>query len=213
MLEERYSEQEFRGLGLFKRNKYVIIISAAIFFGSLFAGYLLSPIIDQIMSEALKQFKDNVNNGVIQLTTFSIFLNNFKIALSLYGFGLSFGFFTFLSLAYNGLFIGYAASQYDLGDFLIFTVPHGIFEISGIVIAGAAGFRLASTLFHIIGDIFKIKRDIPIKGQLGNILDSNYFEFTDSLKLFIIAAILLLIAAFIEANITLKLGNYIIGII
>jgi len=214
MLERRYPKHEYRGfLGLFKRNEYVIIASAAIFFGSLFAGYLLSPLIDHFMSEALRSFKDSISKGVIQLNTYSIFLNNIKIAFSLYGFGLSFGLFTFLMLAYNGIFIGYVASQYNLGDFIIFTVPHGIFEISGIIIAGAAGFRLASTLIHIIMDIFKIKRYVPIKEQLGDILDYNYYEFIDSLKLFLIAAILILIAAFIEANFTLTWGNYIRGIL
>jgi stage II sporulation protein M len=214
MLERRYSEHETKGfIGLFRRNEFVIIASAAIFFGSLIAGYFLAPLIDQIMSAALKSFKDSISKGEIQLNTLSIFLNNIKIAISLYGFGLSFGFFTILMLAYNGLFIGYVASQYNVGDFIIFTVPHGIFEISGIIIAGAAGFRLASTLIHVIKDIFKMERHVPIKEQLSDILDLNYFEFMDSLKLFLIAAVLILIAAFIEANFTLAWGNYIRGII
>jgi hypothetical protein len=54
---------------------------------------------------------------------------------------------------------------------------------------------------------------MPVVDQLKIILHANYFEFKDSLKLFLIAAVLILIGAFIEANFTLAWGNYIKGII
>jgi uncharacterized membrane protein SpoIIM required for sporulation len=219
MLERRsrrYGEDEdFHGVfgGLYKRNEMLLIISAAVFFGSLFLGYFLAGFLDQILAGTLRSFKDNISKGQIQLTTSSIFFNNIKIAFLLYGGGAIVGIVTIYMLAFNGLFIGYVASKYNIGDFIIFTIPHGVFELSGIVIAGAAGLRLASTVINIIRDILDIKRYIPIMSQLEHILNLNYFEFKDSLKLLIIAAILILIGAYIEANFTVAWGNYIKGVI
>ncbi|MGZ7048527.1 MAG: stage II sporulation protein M [Methanobacterium sp.] len=217
MLERRrYTDNnKFQGffMGLYKRNEFLLIISAAIFFGSLFAGYFLAGFVDQIMAGALKSFKDSISKGQIKLTTLSIFINNMKIAFFLYGGGIFVGITTLIMLAYNGLFIGYVASKFNIGDFLIYTIPHGIFELSGIVVAGAAGLRLASTVINILRDIFDIQRYMPVGEQLKSILDANYFEFKDSLKLFLIAAVLILIGAIIEANFTVAWGNFIKGII
>jgi stage II sporulation protein M len=217
MLERRKynDDNKFQGFftGLYKRNEFLLIISAAIFFGSLFAGYFLAGVVDQIMASALKSFKDSISKGQIKLTTLSIFINNMKIAFFLYGGGIFVGITTLIMLAYNGLFIGYVASKFNLGVFIIYTIPHGIFELSGIVIAGAAGLRLASTIVNILRDIFQIRRYMPVGEQLRSIMDANFFEFKDSLKLFLIAALLILIGAIIEANFTVAWGNYIKGII
>ncbi|MGZ7070231.1 MAG: stage II sporulation protein M, partial [Methanobacterium sp.] len=173
----------------------------------------LAGFVDQIMAGALKSFKDSISKGQIKLTTLSIFINNMKIAFFLYGGGIFVGITTLIMLAYNGLFIGYVASKFNIGDFLIYTIPHGVFELSGIVVAGAAGLRLASTVINILRDIFDIQRHMPVGEQLKSILDANYFEFKDSLKLFLIAAVLILIGAIIEANFTVAWGNFIKGII
>lgn len=211
----RYSsDEEFHGFfwGLYKRNELLLIISAAVFFGSLFVGYFLAGFIDQIMANTFRSFKDSVSKGQIRLTTLSIFANNIKIAFYLYGGGIVIGIITLLVLAYNGLFIGYVASKFNVGDFIIYTIPHGVFELSGIVIAAAAGLRLASTIIHIIKDILDIKRYLPVSQQLKYILNINYPELKDSLLLFAIAAVLILIGAFIEANFTITWGNMIKGI-
>jgi uncharacterized membrane protein SpoIIM required for sporulation len=212
----RYADnEEFHGFfwGLYKRNEFLLIISAAVFLGSLFIGYFLSGFLDQILAGTLRSFKDSISKGQIQLTTLSIFTNNIKIAFLLYGSGIAFGIFTLGILAYNGVFIGYVASKFIVGDFIIYTIPHGIFELSGIVIAGAAGLRLASTIINIIRDVLDIRRYMPIGTQLKHVLDVNYMEFKESLILFIIAAVLILIGAFIEANFTVAWGNFIKGVL
>ncbi|MGB9937964.1 MAG: stage II sporulation protein M [Methanobacterium sp.] len=211
---ERYSNRhEFDGffMGLYRRNEILLIISAALFFGSLFAGYFLSGFIDQIMANVFRSFKERVSKGEIKLTTLSIFANNIKIAFSLYAGGIIVGLFTVWILVFNGIFIGYAASKFPIGDFILYTIPHGIFELTGIIIAGAAGLRLASTVIHIIQDLRKIKRYMPFLDQFMHVLDANYFEFKESVVLFIIAAVLILIGAFIEANFTIAWANYIKG--
>lgn len=217
MLERaRYSDDsEFQGFftGLLKRNEFFIIISALLLLGSLLAGYFLAGYMDQFMASALRSFKESISKGEIKLTTPSIFLNNIKIALYLYGGGIFLGITTIIMIVYNGIFIGYVASKFIIGDFIIYTIPHGIFELSGIVMAGTAGLRFASTIINILRDIFDIKRSMPLADQLKIILHANYFEFKDSLKLLLIAAVLILIGAFIEANFTVAWGNYLKGVI
>lgn len=213
---DRYSGKErHEGFfsGLYKRNEHFIILSAALFLSSMFAGYFLSGTIDQIMREVLRSFKESVSRGEIKLTTFSIFINNLKIAFLIYGGGIIFGLGTALILVYNGIFIGYAASQFPIGNFIIYTLPHGIFEITGIIIAGTAGFRLASVIFSFTRNLTKIKGYLPLKKQLEQIMYAVYDDLKESLVLLAIAIILILIGAFIEANFTIAWGNYVRGML
>jgi stage II sporulation protein M len=216
MLDRRFSDEEkYDGFltGLYRRNEMFLIASAALFFSSLFAGYFLSGVVDQFLAGTLKSLKEGVSKGEIRLTTLSIFMNNLKIAFLIYAGGLIFGLASAGYLIFNGLFIGYAASKFQIGDFIIYTLPHGVFEIAGIVIAGAAGFRLASTMVNVIRDLMNMKKYIPIADQLNQIFNVNYGEFKESATLFVIAVVLILIAAIIEANFTIAWGNYLKGII
>lgn len=192
--------------GLYQRNEIFILLSAGIFFASMFIGYIFSGALDQILGGVLKGLEKKVTEGELEINTISLFLNNIKVAIFVY---VGMGVFTAIFLIVNGAFIGYAASQYPLSDFLILTIPHGIFEITGIIIAGAAGFRLASAVIHIIMDIIQIKSDISLRNQLNYILELNSDELKESLALFAIAAGLILLAAFIEANFTITWAIYI----
>jgi len=195
--------------GLYKRNKKFLILSTAIFLISIFLGFVLANILNPFMGVVFSEFKRKIAQGQIQIKTYSIFLNNLKIALLIYLGGLLFGSVTVIYLITNGLFLGYAGALFPLKDFIIFTVPHGIFEITGIIIAGAAGFRLASYIHHVFNDLIHMEQNISVRKQFKDSLNLNSGEFWESLKLLGIAVILLLLAAFIEANITIALGKYI----
>ncbi len=213
---ERYSGKEkHEGFftGLYRRNETFLILSTALFLSAMFAAYFLSGMISQFMNPVLESFKDSVRRGEIELTTLSIFTNNFKIAFLVYGGGIFLGTATAILLVYNGVFIGYAASQIPIGYFIIYTLPHGIFEIPGIIIAGTAGFRLASFIFNFIRNLTHIKGYLPFKKQLEQIIIASTDDLKESLTLFVIAVVLILIGAFIEANFTLAWGNYIKGMI
>lgn len=216
MLDRRFSKEGSHDgffVGLYKRNEMFLIASAFIFFASMFAGYFLAGMVDQFLSGTLKSLKEGVNKGQIKLTTLSIFLNNIKIAVIIYGGGILFGSVSLFYLVFNGLFIGYAASKFAIGDFILYTLPHGVFEIAGIIIAGAAGFRLASCVIRIIRDMTHMRKYMPIGDQMGQILNWNYEEFKESLTLFVIAAVLIFIAAIIEANFTIAWASYVKTII
>jgi len=195
--------------GLYKRNETFLILSATIFLVSIFVGYAFSGALDSVLSLVLSDFKKRITEGQLKLTTISIFTNNIQIGLFIYLGGLIFGIGTFIYLAFNGLFLGYAATQYPLGNFIIYTIPHGVFEIIGIIIAGAAGFRLTSWLVNVLRDMLHIRSDISTVTQMKYVFESHMDEIWESLKLFMIAVVLLIIAAFIEANLSIAWGNYI----
>ena len=195
--------------GLYKRNETFLAISAGILLISIFLGYALASFLSPIMGVIFGDFKNRVVQGQIQLTTLSLFTNNLKVALFIYVGGLLFGSVSVIYLIINGLFIGYAGTQFPLGDYILFTMPHGIPELIGIIISGAAGFRLASCIYHIFQGLTHMRSDISRRNQFRYILEMNIDEFWESLKLIVIAIIFLMVAAFIEANLSIAWGNYI----
>ena len=199
--------------GLYKRNETFLVLSTVILLVSIFMGFILSGILNPILGSVLNDFKKNIAEGQIKLTTLSIFTNNLKVALFIYMGGLLFGSVSVIYLIFNGVFIGYAGTQFPLGDYIIFTIPHGIPELLGIIIAGAAGFRLASCILHIFQGLTHMRSDISRENQFKYILELNADEFWESLKLLGIAVVLLIIAAFIEANFSIPWGTYVQSVV
>jgi len=127
-----------------------------------------------------------------------IFTNNFKAALILsFGGTLTFGGLAFLNLVLNGMNLGAifyeALSLNDLNVFLLLTIPHGIFEIPGLIIAGTAGFKIP---YEVLKFALGKKEEI--------ITEEDAKEF---FKLVGISIALILIAAIVEAKITLKIAE------
>ena len=195
--------------GLYKRNETFLMISTVILLISIFLGYALAGFLSPVLGVIFGDFKNRVVQGQIQLTTLSLFANNFKVALFIYVGGLLFGSVSVIYLIINGLFIGYAGTQFPLGDYILYTIPHGIPELIGIIISGAAGFRLASCVYNIFQGLTHMRSDISRTNQFKYILELNSDEFWESLKPMVIAVIFLIIAAFIEANLSIAWGNYI----
>jgi stage II sporulation protein M len=195
--------------GLYKRNETFLILSAVILFGSIFVGYAFAGLLNPILGGVYGDFQNKIVHGQIQLNTFSLFFNNLSVALIIYIGGAILGIIGAAYLIFNGLFIGYAGTQFPLGDYIIYTIPHGIPELLGIIISGAAGFRLGSCVLNIFKDLTHMRKDISKTTQFKYIIGLHVDEFWESLKLLAIAVVLLMIAAFIEANITLAWGSYV----
>jgi uncharacterized membrane protein SpoIIM required for sporulation len=196
---------------VYERNKILLTVSLVIFFSYLFLGILVGYFSSDIIENLLKTYTQALHSANIEITTLSIFMHNLQAALIAY-FGGLIGIISALVLIFNGFiygaFLGYLmhggiVSSYGVftpGKFLVYTVPHGIFEITGFIIAGAAGFRLTTLAAGVIKSIL---RKTPIT--------EHYWKFKDSLALLVIAIVLIFIAAIIEANVTLSLGDYITG--
>ena len=115
-------------------------------------------------------------------------MNNVGIDFRIYGMGIFAGIGTLLSLLYNGLVIGGVAghlSGVGFGEtFWPFVSGHGSFELTAAVISGAAGLRLAQSIF--------------MPGNYRR-LDAFKIAGKQSIELLIGAATMTFIAAFIEA--------------
>jgi uncharacterized membrane protein SpoIIM required for sporulation len=76
--------------------------------------------------------------------------NNIKVSLFAFGLGITWGIGTFILLFYNGVILGAVAADYiqaGQSRFLAgWLLPHGAIEIPAILLAGQAGFMLASAL-------------------------------------------------------------------
>lgn len=115
-------------------------------------------------------------------------LNNISIGFRTFAGGIVFGVGTIFLLVFNGLFIGAAAGHLShppyVETFWPFVLGHGAFELTAIVICGAAGLLLGYSLLcpgrYLRSD--SLKRQAPA-----------------ALTLVIGAALLLVCAAFIEA--------------
>jgi stage II sporulation protein M len=195
--------------GLYKRNEIYLLLSTAILLISILLGYALAGFLSPVLAGVFGDFKNRIVQGQIQLQTIPIFENNLHVALIIYVGGILFGIVTVIYLIFNGLFVGYAATQFPLGDYILYTIPHGIPELIGLIISGAAGFRLASCVYHIFQGLTHMRSDISQTNQFKYILEMNMDEFWESIKLMVIAIIFLIIAAFIEANLTIAWANYI----
>jgi stage II sporulation protein M len=207
------AKERYEGLisGLYNRNETFFMLSAMMFIASIFIGYAFAGMLEPLLGKMLGDFKRRLVQGDLQLTTLSLFANNIKIALMIYGGGLSLGVFTAFFLISNGVFIGYTAAQFQLGDFIIYTLPHGVFELLGIIIAGAAGFKLANILLNILKGVLKLQSDFSMSNQIKYLLEANWDEFKDTLVMIAIATVLILIGAIIEANFTLSWASYMKG--
>jgi len=78
--------------------------------------------------------------------------HNIQVALLAAALGVTFGIGTALLLFENGVLLGAVAVHYTQRGFGLFMtawlLPHGVFEIPSILIAGQAGFFLARLLLH-----------------------------------------------------------------
>jgi uncharacterized membrane protein SpoIIM required for sporulation len=88
--------------------------------------------------------------SVAPKATSAIMTNNLSVSFITFAGGIVFGLGTLFSLFQNGILLGVvgaACHQYSMSILLwSFVAPHGSLELPSIIIAGAAGFRLAHAM-------------------------------------------------------------------
>jgi len=177
-----------------KRQGVVICISAVLFIlGVVFGSGML------YFSDKNQKFIFQFENKWSNNNLFLYFLtNNLKLVALLISGSVLFGVPTFLNLLANGIFVGSVIKSAillrdEFLEFILLILPHGIFEIPGIIIAGAAGFKIP---YEIIPYLAGKKEEILTKEDI-----KEYFTLA------LISIILIVIAAWIEAYITLKIAK------
>ena len=134
----------------FSNNKMLLFISILLFVIPVIIGYFYANEISEYIQPMVDSFEQQVEEGTISLTTYSIFTNNVSVAFILYALAALGGVLGAVILANNGLFIGYYGVDFDILAYLVLTLPHGILEIPAIIIATTGGFVLLSFILHFI---------------------------------------------------------------
>ena len=208
----------------FSNNKWLLLFSTLLFVIPLLLGYFYADSISEYIQPMVDNFQKQVDEGTITLTTHSIFSNNVTVAIMLYALGALGGVLGALILANNGMFIGYVGADFNIYAYLALTVPHGIFEIPAIILATTGGFVLLSFVLHFIWDLrspdysyldifdpYFSDVKITLKERCYAAFKMNQNKLKESFIFLCLAVILLIIAAFIEANLTIPFASWILS--
>lgn len=195
----------------FRRQWRAILLAAVFMFLPGFLAYLtviINPestelfvdegVVRQVQERAQKKIitgwgGNNEYKGIIESPAISSFImvNNIRVTLYAVALGVTAGIGTFLVLLYNGLMIGglAGAATNEQVDLLFWAVilPHGIWELTAICIAGGAGLLLARAIFA--------PGDLPRR-------DALRIAGGEAARLVMGVAIMLVIAGLIEGFIT-----------
>ncbi|MBI3136573.1 MAG: stage II sporulation protein M [Bacteroidetes bacterium] len=174
-------------------------------------GFLRIIVGDGYVDQTLDRIADGDPMGVYGTSEsgsmfWMITINNIRVAFIIFALGITFGIFTYFMLLYNGVMLGafqwfFKANGVLLTSFLAIWI-HGAFEISSIIIAGAAGITVGSGLVfpksftRIQSLVFSAKRGllimlslIPffiIAGFLESYVTRHYLSIPDPVKMLLI---------------------------
>lgn len=186
---------------LFNRsNKHCFLLSSGLYILTFLIGLLIVLPITDLNSLSLTCFNVVSKPSEVNETVDSIYFikNNLYATLVLLSGSFMLGFTTFTTLSFNGLALGITiCSMLKSGVahsvLFLLTIPHGIFELPAIQIAGAAGFKIPYELVRY----FSNKKDYIL----------NKDEIMDFLALSVVSIVLIIIAAFVEANVTMRIAE------
>jgi len=179
--------------------KFMLYFSSIIvFIGGIITGTIYHETADISKSStiSISKFAD-LKRG--NLSFENILINNAGIVITCIFGSLFLSAPTLITLFKNGFVLGFQTAHFlSISGFLVFAyvLPHGIFEIPAIIIAGAAGFKIPYEIIRYLA------------GKKEQILTRE--DIREYLTLALISIILIVIAAWIEANVTLKIAKAIL---
>jgi uncharacterized membrane protein SpoIIM required for sporulation len=196
----------------FTENKWAIVISIAILFISLILGYFLEPYLYSYLNPVVEDLTQKVQSGVIKVTFHDIFLNNLKIILMMFIYGIGCC-ISVLLLAFNGFFVGYyVATSGNLFEVFLYIVPHGIFEFSSCILACASGIVLFNFIYKFLKAAWN-QDEGSISQRVSVSFDESYIKLKQALIIFAISVILMAIAGFVEVYLTIPFAKYVLSIV
>lgn len=147
-----------------RASRWYVLACAAVFLAATGLAYWLvraQPldayvVIPSAMLEPIRKSLHDSNFGfdrdLAPMMSAEIISNNVKVAIVAFAGGMTLGIVTLLAILQNGLSLGgYGALFANAGygyDFWATVAPHGVFELTGIQIAGAAGLMLAAAVYN-----------------------------------------------------------------
>lgn len=153
--------------------RYYILIAGLIFILGIVMGYFSGKMMPQQSKELISQLQETfepiLEKGPLSQILF-IFLQNGLAAFLIILGGVLFGFFPFLSLLSNGELLGlvgyFASLELGMTKLLGAVLPHGLIEISCILISGAIGLKIGRRVFKRV-----FKKQQGVKQELSSGLD------------------------------------------
>ncbi|MBX0285945.1 stage II sporulation protein M [Haloarcula salinisoli] len=184
---------------IYRRWLRLYVPVAALVLGvSTVAGFLLGS---AVPVESLPTTEGGGTGPFPALTTVDLAVNNLTALVALSLGAVSLGLVTVLGLVLNGLLIGVvvgiAVQQVDPLVVAMLILPHGVLEIPALLVASAVGLRFGRlTVRYIRGleERLLTRRDLREAGWL-----------------LLCSALLIVVAAYIEANLTLELAERVAG--
>ncbi|AAB98796.1 TPA: stage II sporulation protein M [Methanocaldococcus jannaschii] len=176
--------------------KIPIILTLMLFSLGFIFGFISINNLSKINDKDLSNYIPN-----IQFNFPSILTNNLKVIFLMLAGSITFGLSTFINLIFNGFNVGVLIGSISLTNeplklITALILPHGIFEISAMLISAVAGFKIPYKVTLYLLD----KKEKPLTEE----------DIKDFLKLSLISIILIVIAAFIEVYITPKIATYLL---
>lgn len=119
------------------------------------------------------QFEDYYSSQPAQNFASQVFFNNVRVAILAFAAGILLCVFTAAILVYNGLNVGVAGGLFThVGEWEKFwglILPHGMLELSAVIVAGAAGLRLGWTVITP-GDRTRGEAISAVARSTGNVI-------------------------------------------
>lgn len=193
-------------------NKKLIIVFYVFFIVCFIGAWILSA---DAISASLSGIQNASSSTPIldnNISVMDILINNEWSGILTYVGSIFFGIFAIISLGYNGVNLGMFGqlfSQYVPNGglkYIVYLIPHGIFEITATVLHSVAGILLFLFIWRFIRAM--ISKDVHGASEAFN---QNKKVLIQSLIIMIFSAILLVIAALIEAYFSVPFSEFIVG--
>lgn len=195
-----------------KENKKLIIGLYILFIISFIVAWFISGArIEGAVSHLHTANTNATANMTVSAT--DLFINNEWGGILTYIGSIFFAIPAIVMLIYNGVNLGATGQLFNTVipnggmRYILYLIPHGIFEITATVIQSVAGILL----FLFIWRFIKALRGSDTQGA-RDAFEKSKKPLIHSLVLMIFATILLIIAAPIEAYVSVPFSNFILGI-
>ena len=189
------------------RIKYHLLLSVIFFVAFTLFSYFYPSVFQSLIIPAYQGMQEGVQSGTVELATTPLFINNFSVAFRMFISGICLSIPNIYLLIYNGLLIGFTGSQLPISYFLSFTVPHGILELTAVMLAGGAGFKVTQAILNLFNGL-TLRKEI----SFSKFMVVSLKMILDSIVIMVVVFVLLMIAAYVEANLTIPIGRTLLGI-
>ncbi len=193
-------------------NKKLIIVFYVFFIVCFIGAWILSADAISASLSGIQNASSSTPTLDNNISVMDILINNEWSGILTYVGSIFFGIFAIISLGYNGVNLGMFGqlfSQYVPNGglkYIVYLIPHGIFEITATVLHSVAGILLFLFIWRFIRAM--ISKDVHGASEAFN---QNKKVLIQSLIIMIFSAILLVIAALIEAYFSVPFSEFIVG--